>query len=243
MPHRGVVVRLMPNSTHTVSRAPALQAHGITKKFNGAPALLDFDLEIAPGEVHALVGANGSGKSTFIKVLSGYHKPDEGQVEIDGESLHLGKTGAAQAHGCHFVHQDLGLIDSLTAADNIFLGSVFPTRNLTVRTRQMRAESSRIFGLVGLTVSPAAKIASLTRAEQTMVAVARAMRGEPGRSINLLVMDEPTAILPAHEVAILSGLVRRVAAAGVGVLYVSHRLDEVFNLANRPVRVRGCGTG
>jgi ribose transport system ATP-binding protein len=222
----------MTDDPDTVRRAPALRAQGVTKTFNGVPALMNFDLEIAPGEVHALVGANGSGKSTFIKVLSGYHKPDEGQVEIDGELLHLGKTGAAQAHGCHFVHQDLGLIGSLTAADNVFLGSGFPTRNLTVRKRQMRAESSRLFGFVGLTASPAAKVASLTRAEQTLVAVARAMRGEPGRSIKLLVLDEPTATLPAHEVAILSSLVRRVVEAGVGVLYVSHRLDEIFNLAD-----------
>lgn len=211
---------------------PALRARGVSKAFSSVPALVDFDLDIEPGQVHALVGGNGSGKSTFIKILSGFHKPDAGKVEIGGEVLHAGRPHAAQALGCRFVHQDLGLIDALSAADNIFLGSKFPTRFMTVRHRYIRAEARRLFAFVGLSAQPAGQVGSLTQAEKTLVAVARAIRTDSTRSTRLLVLDEPTATLPANDVALLSDLVRRIAASGVGVLYVSHRLDEIFDLAD-----------
>lgn len=210
----------------------ALRARGVSKAFNGIPALVDFHLDIEPGQVHALVGGNGSGKSTFIKLLSGFHRLDKGDVEIGGVGLHAGRPHAAQALGCHFVHQDLGLIDSLSAADNVFLGSKFPTRFTTVRRRQVLDEASRLFEFVGLSLKPTTKVGSLTQAQKTLVAVARAIRTDSTKATKLLVLDEPTATLPANDVAILSDLVRRIAASGVGVLYVSHRLDEIFDLAD-----------
>jgi len=221
-----------PDGITTTRSAPVLRARGVSKAFNGVPALVDFDIEIEPGQVHALVGGNGSGKSTFIKILSGFHRADAGVIEMAGKAVHAERRGTAHALGCHFVHQDLGLVGSLSTAENLYLGSTFPTRLLTLRKRQIRKEAQGLFDFVGLNVPPARKVESLSRSQMTLVAVARSMRNDPDRPIRLLVLDEPTATLPADDVAHLTDLIRRVAAQGIGVLYVSHRLGEVTSLAD-----------
>ena len=218
---------------------PALEARGLAKTFAGVVALNAVDLDIEPGEVHALLGENGSGKSTFIKILSGYHDPDAGEVRIDGEPMHLGSPDSAYALGCRFVHQDLGLVDSSTVIDNLCMNTGFPTRFMTVRQRAARKQAKADLVKVGLKrVDPRTLVGTLTPAMKTGVAVARALRQVSGTPVKLLVLDEPTATLPDNEVQHLLDIVRQVAASGVGVLYVTHRLDEVFQVADRVTVLR-----
>ena len=219
---------------------PALDARSLTKTFTGVVALDHVDLTVGPGEVHALLGENGSGKSTFIKILSGYHDPDAGSaVLIDGASMTLGSPESAYALGCRFVHQDLGLIDSSSIIDNLCLNTGFPTAFGTVRRREARTSARADLAKVGLEhVDPEALVGTLTPAMKTGVAVARALRRDDGGVVKLLVLDEPTATLPDNEVRHLLEIVRQVAAGGVGVLYVTHRLDEVFQVADRVTVLR-----
>jgi ribose transport system ATP-binding protein len=214
-------------------RHPALAVRGVSKTFFGNPAVTSFDLTIAAGEVHALLGENGSGKSTVIKILSGYHRPDNGsEILINGEVLEPGSPDSSYALGARFVHQELGLIQSLSIADNLALMAGFPCRLGTVRQSELRRAARRDLARVGLDLDPEAKVGTFSPAERTGVAVARALRDDPVAPVALLVLDEPTATLPEAEAERLLAIVRTVASTGVGVLYVTHRLDEVFQVAS-----------
>jgi ribose transport system ATP-binding protein len=212
----------------------ALAVQGVSKTFAGTVALRSVDLDIQVGEVHALLGENGSGKSTVIKILSGYHEPDQGsEVSIAGTQLEFGSPEASYRLGCRFVHQDLGLIETSSIADNLALVAGFPCRFGTVRRRDLNASAKRDLSKLGLELDPRRLVASLSPAERTGVAVARALHEDPSTPVRLLVLDEPTATLPEREVERLLTIVRNVAKHGVGVLYVTHRLDEVFEVAQR----------
>ncbi len=218
---------------------PALSVRDLSKTFAGTRALDSFSVSIAAGEIHALVGENGSGKSTFIKVLAGYHEPDPGGVaEVGGERLELGSADAAYALGCRFVHQDLGLVEGLSVLDNLFLSAGFPTRLGHIRTRHCLASARADLARLSLDIDPRDKVQDLSPAQRTGVAVARSLKKDPAAPVRLVVFDEPTATLPENEVARLLGIVKSVAAAGVGVLYVTHRLDEIFNLASNVTVLR-----
>jgi ribose transport system ATP-binding protein len=221
-------------TTETAPRpAPSLVARGVSKTFTGSTALAAVDLTIAAGEIHALLGENGSGKSTLIKILAGYHPPDPGaDIRVSGEPLALGSAKSSYTRGCRFVHQDVGLVDSMTIADNLALVAGFPRRLGTVWRAELRRAARLDLARVGLDVDPDRLVASLSPAERTGVAVARALREDTHTPVALLVLDEPTATLPDTEVHRLLDIVRTVAASGVGVLYVTHRLDEVFDLAD-----------
>jgi ribose transport system ATP-binding protein len=210
---------------------PAVEIRDLSKSFPGTLALSAFHLEIAPGEVHVLVGANGSGKSTLIKVLSGFHPPDAGEVRIGGRPMSFGSGEQAYRLGCRFVHQDLGLVGTLSVLDNLHLGS-FPTRAGTIRTREMRASARAMLAEVGLDVDPGVLVADLGAAQRTGVALARAVRSDPAHPPVLLVLDEPTATMPADEVDHLLAMVRAAASRGVAALFVTHHLDEVFRIAD-----------
>jgi ribose transport system ATP-binding protein len=227
-------------STSPAEAAPhALVARGLSKAFAGVPALRAVDLSIASGEVHALLGENGSGKSTFIKILSGYHQPDGGEVSIAGSPVSLGSPDAAYAAGCRFVHQDLGLVESESVLDNLYLNAGFPTRAGTIRTRDARSRAREELAKVGLgDLDPRTPVAALTPAVKTGVAVARALLRDEHVEARLLVLDEPTATLPDNEVQHLLEIVRAVARTGVGILYVTHRLDEVFEVADNVTVLR-----
>jgi ribose transport system ATP-binding protein len=213
---------------------PALAARAVSKTFSGTVALNGLDLTIQAGEIRALLGENGSGKSTAIKILSGYHVPDPGaEINVGGMELELGSPSASYALGCRFVHQDLGLIDSASVADNLAFVSGFPRRWASVRERVLRARAREDLERVGLDLDPGVAVGALSPAERTGVAVARALRRDAEHPVALLVLDEPTATLPESEVNRLLDVVRRVAANGVGVLYVTHRLEEVFQVADR----------
>jgi ribose transport system ATP-binding protein len=217
----------------------ALTINHLSKTFAGSVALRDVCLDVRVGEVHALVGENGSGKSTLIKVLSGYHLPDPGsEIQVGGTTLTPGSPAASYRAGCRFVHQDLGLVDSLSVADNLTLGVGYPVRWGSIRTRQWRSEVRRALELVELDLPPEELVGQLNPAAKTGVALARAMRDDARGGAVVLVLDEPTAALPSPQVAQLHRMVRAVAARGVGVLYVSHHLQEIFDLSDRVTVLR-----
>ena len=214
------------------SGIPLLAARGLTKAFPGTVALDRVDLDVSAGEVHALLGENGSGKSTLIKVLSGYHVPDAGSVEIDGQPLEFGSSVSSYDLGCRFIHQDLALVETMTVRDNLMLGAGFPSRLATVRDRAAEREARQMLARAGVAVNPKQFVSALSPAQRTGVAVARALRGDVSVETKVLVMDEPTATLPEAEVTHLLEIIRAVARGGVGVLYVTHRLDEVGRVAD-----------
>jgi ribose transport system ATP-binding protein len=216
-----------------VARPPALELVNLSKTFPGVRAIDDISLTIAAGTVHALVGQNGCGKSTTIKVLSGFHKPDPGaDARLDGEPFALGSSDAAAARGVRFVFQDLGLVAELDALDNIGLGLGYPRRQARlIDWSAQRRRTRELLSRFGVAVDPRAPLGSLSPLEQTAVAVVRAVAGGiSGRG--LLVLDEPTAALGHREVDQLYRLVREVRDAGTAVLLVSHRLDEVLAIAD-----------
>jgi ribose transport system ATP-binding protein len=205
---------------------------GLSKRFGATQALADLSLELAPGEVRALLGENGSGKSTFIKILSGYHVPDDGRVVVGDVELPWGSPEASSALGLRFVHQNLGLVQSLTVEENLCLVSGYALRFGTIQERRTRAALREELDRLGLDVDPRSRLDELSPAEQTGVATARALRGiSNGSGARVLVLDEPTANLPEAEVERLLGIVRRVAALGTAVIYVTHRLEEVVAIA------------
>ncbi|WP_068428190.1 sugar ABC transporter ATP-binding protein [Rhodococcoides kyotonense] len=213
--------------------ADALCITGLSKTFVGQRALDGIDLSLAPGEIRGLVGQNGCGKSTLIKVLAGYHDPDDGaRIEVGGAELHLGVPGSGEAAGLRFVHQDLGLVESLDVVDNLALGHGYATTAFkTIDSRAERARARAALAELGFDL-PLDKLAgSLSMSERTMLAVARAVQDRSGAT-TVLVLDEPTANLPAAEAVRLFDLVRRIRDRGVAVLFVSHHLTEVFSLCD-----------
>jgi len=216
--------------------AAALDVAQLSKSFANNLALDSLDLTIRPGEIHVLIGQNGSGKSTLIKILSGYHVPDAGgTVHVAGEELSFGSAESSYRCGLRFVHQDLGLIPSTSILDNLSLSTVakYPTRWGTIRERAARADARKRLEAVGVKVDPRKNLSVLGAAQRTELAVARALQPDTAHPARLLVLDEPTATLPVDEVEHLLATVRNVAAEGVGILYVTHHLDEVFEIAHR----------
>jgi ribose transport system ATP-binding protein len=213
-----------------------LRIEGLSKTFAGTRALSGATLEIRPGEVHALVGQNGSGKSTLIKTLAGYHAPDAGATaELGGEPFALGHDVPP---ALRFVHQDLGLVMELNAMDNLALRGGFARgRGGRVRWREQARETRRVLARFGVELDIHRPLAQATPVERTVVAIAAALQGWHGGE-GVLVLDEPTAVLPHDEVERLFAMVREVQRAGTSVLYVSHRLDEIFELADRVTVLR-----
>jgi ribose transport system ATP-binding protein len=220
-----------------VPGSAGLLIRGLSKTFPGQVALAGVDLHLRPGEVHALLGQNGSGKSTLIKILAGVCPPDPGgTVTVNGVPLALGSAAAAHQAGLRFIHQDLGLVPTLDVVDNLALGQRYQARWWLSARREAAAARSLLAELdAGIDVG--ALVGQLSAAERTIVAVARALRGGVSSS-GVLVLDEPTASLSGAEAARLFRLVRTVAERGAAVLYVTHRMSEVFRLADRVTVLR-----
>jgi ribose transport system ATP-binding protein len=220
--------------------APVLRVTGLSKAFRGTHALVDVSLDVLPGEIHALVGHNGSGKSTLTKVLSGYHHPDRGSVAIRGTVVDLPLTADdLRRLGVAFVHQDLGLVETMSVVENLRVGRFETGFAGRVRWRRERERARQLLESFDLHVDPTVPVAKLSQAQRVIVAVMRALQDVQGRSDSgLLVLDEPTSALPAGEVELLFAAMRTVAASGVGILFVTHDLDEVFRITDRVTALR-----
>ncbi len=218
--------------------APLLQVSGMSKTFPGLKALDDVALEVRSGEIVAVLGHNGSGKSTLVKILAGVYSADPGSlVEVrDAEGQLV--SGPSARDELHFIHQDLGLTDILTTVEN--LGLSHPTRRrglFPVRGQAERRHAQRLIARFGARFDVTLPVGRLSPAQRAIVAIARAM-DDWTRPDNVLILDEPTTALHGDEVKVLFEAVRRVAASGAGVVFISHRLDEVFQLADRVVVLR-----
>ncbi|MCW2898953.1 MAG: transporter related protein [Streptosporangiaceae bacterium] len=213
----------------SASGSPLLVMSGIVKAFPGVRALDGVDLEVNAGEVHCLLGQNGAGKSTLIKVLSGAHEPDAGEVRLDGQAVRLTNPTVAMRHGIATIYQELDLVDGLTVADNIFLGHEDARLGFSRRGEMNRAARELLRGLGHPEISPAAEVGRLPAARKQVVSMARAL----SHDARLIVMDEPSAALAHDEVANLFRIIRDLAAAGVAVVYISHRLAEIREIGDR----------
>ena len=211
-----------------------LRLENVSKSFSGRTVLRQVDIEVRPGEVHGLVGQNGSGKSTLIKVLAGYHTPDPGsRAWLDGKMFELGTLPVEHGLDIRFVHQDLALVLQLNAIDNVALGGGYVKRRPGIIHWKQQADlTRRALARFGVSIDVNIPLGRLAPVERTAVAIVRALAGWEGRS-GILVLDEPTASLPASEVDRLHKIVREVSQHGAGVIYVSHRLDDIVAVADR----------
>ncbi|MFO0896627.1 MAG: sugar ABC transporter ATP-binding protein [Pirellulales bacterium] len=221
--------------------APLLALRGIEKRFPGVFALRGVDLEVRAGEVHALLGENGAGKSTLMHVLAGVFPPDGGRIDFAGqEHAAFANERAALEAGVALVYQERSLFGPLSVAENIFAGRQPRTRFRRIDYRRLHDESRKLLHEVGLDVDPQTPLERLSSAQQQLVEVAKALSVQA----KLILFDEPTAALAPAEAERLFGLIRKLRAAGVGVVYISHRLEEVFALADRATVLKdGQGQG
>ncbi len=209
---------------------PLLRISGLSKRFGGTQALRDVSLDVAGGQIHALLGENGAGKSTLIKILAGIYPADDGSIE--------GPSGPAMRgrplSGIAFVHQELGLVGTASVAENIALGPGFARHGALIDWRQTRESARQALQAIGLAVDPETIVGRLTSAEKSLVAIARALAVDA----RLIVLDEPTATLPQPDVERLHEGLIRLRDRGFGIIYVTHRLDEVFKIGDRTTVLR-----
>ncbi len=206
-----------------------LEVRSIVKEFPGVRALGGVDLSLRAGEVHALVGENGAGKSTLIKILAGVYRKDSGGIIFEGAERELRSAHDSLQMGIKVVFQELALIKGLSVAENVFLESFPLHRSRTIDWRTLRARTREILDSIGLDLDPGMKVGLLTVSQQQMVEIARALSHEA----KVVIMDEPTSALTPNEVKLLFDVIRRLKEMGKGVLYVSHKLEEVFELCDR----------
>lgn len=227
----------------SMERETIIAVRGFGKRFAGRPALAGVDLDVDAGEVHGLLGQNGSGKSTLIKILAGFHEPDEGTLAVHGRPVELPlQPGRARELGMSFVHQDLGLVPAMTVMENMRVGRFERGIGGRVDWRRERSVTRDVLRRFDVDVSPDAKVSSLSDVDRALIAIARALQDmERNDRGSLLVLDEPTVYLPQDGIERLFAAVRRVAELGSGVLFVTHRLEEVLEICDRATVIRdGC---
>jgi ribose transport system ATP-binding protein len=210
-----------------------LAASRVSKSFGEIPVLFSIDFDIRPGEVHAVIGENGAGKSTLIKILSGLEQPTSGSISYDGQTVVLPPNGAAEAMGIVLIHQEMNLAEHLTVADSIFLGRELKKFGF-LDVGEMRKRAAAIMETLHVHVDPDARINTLSVADKQMVEIAKAI----SRDARVLIMDEPTAVLSVGETQTLFEQIRRLTARGVAVIFISHKLDEIMELAQRVTVLR-----
>ncbi len=214
---------------------PVLEVKGISKQFYGFYALSEVDFDVRPGEVHALLGENGAGKSTLIKILAGVNPLEEGRYLVAGKDVEVRNPRDAQDLGINVVFQELNLVHSLSVAENVFFGRLPKSRLFgKVDWKKLREDTRRLLAEVGLDIDPKTKTAFLSVAQQQLVEIARALSFES----RVIAMDEPTSALSHQEIERLFGLIERLKERGVGIIYVSHKLDELFRITDRVTVLR-----
>lgn len=216
------------------SPAPLVRVQGVSKSFGGVVALQDVDFEVLPGEVHALLGENGAGKSTLIKILSGVQDYDSGMVELGSEQVRFTSPAQSREAGVAVVYQDLSLVESLSVADNLLLGREPRTGLGFLKKRCILTEAKRFLDEQGVSLNPRTSVGSLPFALRQMTEICKALMGK----VRVLILDEPTSALVDGEERILFDAIRRATGRGVGVVYVTHRLNEVFRIADRVTVLR-----
>ncbi len=216
------------------AKAPLVEVRSLSKSFQGQQALKGVSLTLQRGRVKALIGHNGSGKLTLIKVLSGFHLPDPdgGSVWVDGVRMKLGDPVVSARLGLRFIHQDLGLLDQLSVVENLKLGGGgYASREVgPIRWRTEVREAARMLDGYDIKISPSARMSSASPVQRTEIAIVRALQDE--ENVRVLVLDEPTATLPDAEVTKLFRTIRIAVARGISVMYVSHRLEELYEIAD-----------
>lgn len=231
-----------PSGAHTT---PLLQITGAHKAYHGIPALIDASLTLQPGEVHALIGENGAGKSTLIKLMAGVLSPDSITIRARGESVTFREARDAFNAGLRFIHQELNAVPTLSVAENIFLAQRYPSRaGIFVRWNQINRQASDVLAQLGVGhIDPQQIMARLSPGDQMLVKIASAFVGADGstddeRTASIYVMDEPTSALSTAEAARLFEVIDRLRARGCAILYVTHRLDEIFEIGDRVTIMR-----
>ncbi|AJD50625.1 monosaccharide ABC transporter ATP-binding protein, CUT2 family [Thalassospira xiamenensis M-5 = DSM 17429] len=210
-----------------------LSGRKICKSFGPAQVLFDVSVDLYAGEVHALLGENGAGKSTLVKILSGYHEPTEGGLVLDGAEVSFADSEAGEGHGVILIHQELNLAEQLSVEENIFLGREIK-RGWFLDKTAMRAEAKRLLDQLQCDVDPRTRIRDLSVSDRQMVEIAKAL----SKKADILILDEPTAVLTGREVEILFDQIRRLREQGVAILYISHKLDEIKAIADRVTVLR-----
>ena len=232
----------VPTAAPTAASQPLLAMTGISKRFPGVQALADVSLDVQAGEVHAVVGENGAGKSTLMHILAGVHQPDSGHIDFVGQSaVSIADEQVAQRMGIAIVYQERSLFDSLSVAENIFAGRQPVHRANWIDRTWMDDEARELLARVRLTVHPRALLSSLSPAEQQLVEIAKAL----SLRARLIIFDEPTAALTEFETKNLFAVVRSLQRQGAALIYISHRLEEIFAIADRVTVLkdgRGQGT-
>ncbi|RXT25187.1 ABC transporter [Rhizobium leguminosarum] len=214
---------------------PRLAFENISKVFPGVKALSDVSFDVAPGEIHALLGENGAGKSTLLRILSGVFRPTEGEVRVDGAAHHFKRPESARLAGIAMIHQELQQVPHLTVAQNMFLGhSLTRFRGIVVNRREQERRAAEALAMIDPSINPAAPISSLKVAQRQVVEIARALLDKA----KIIAMDEPTSSLTPSEFDRLAEIIERLAASGVSIIYVSHKMDEVFRVCQRATVMR-----
>ncbi|KOP26582.1 D-ribose transporter ATP-binding protein [Hapalosiphon sp. MRB220] len=213
---------------HASTVIPVLEMRGITKRFHGVPALQNVNLTIYPGEVHALMGENGAGKSTLMKILAGAYIADEGEIRINGSPVKITDPGTARQVGINLIYQELNVAPNLTVTENMFMGSELQ-RGQFLDRKAMELEAKQVLESLGASFAPNDIVGTLAIAEQQQVEIARALKDKS----RILVMDEPTAALSDRETERLFEVIRKLRNDGIAIIYISHRMEEIYALADR----------
>lgn len=223
----------------TKKSTPLLDVRGLTKSFAGVRVLSSVDFSVGAGEVHALIGQNGSGKSTLIKILSGYHTPDAGEVFMRGEPVPLPiRPGQSSRVGLRFLHQDVGVVRTMTVLENLRVGRFRTSGYGRLLWRDERRAAKAILAEMQLDIDPDTLVRDVPGAERALIGFMRAVQGMDHERGEVLILDEPTAFLPAPSVEKIFTAVRAIARRGSAVVFVSHRLDEVMAIADRTTVLR-----
>lgn len=222
----------MPSSVHP---ATLIAVEGIHKSFPGVKALVNARFDLHPGEVHALMGENGAGKSTLMKIMTGIYQPDAGEIHVGGHKVSVSDPRAAQSLGISIIHQELFLMNHLTAAQNIFIGRE-PRKGfgMFVDEAKMRADTAALFARMKVDLDPDVEVGTLTVARQQLVEIAKAL----SFNSRILIMDEPTSAINDKEVEHLFAIINDLKAQGVGIIYITHKMDEVKRIADRVTVMR-----